>query len=472
MKKNTLILSLLAPLAAMYAQDLSTVQNAIDLYGNPIKVGNAKFSSMAGSNGALGGDATSMLTNPAGLGVAITDHLSITASQNMMNNASTFAGKTIHSKLNHFDLSNANAVFVLPTDANAKLKFLNFGINYSSKKINTDVLTNGMNSIALNQDTTSGADIALFDGHNYSRTGTQSELNLGLGANYDNNIYFGASLNMHSLSIEQWDQARFHLQNSNKSIFYNNQYTPYQEESTGISGNFGIIGKVSKELRLGLALETPVFWSMERVYNYNGMSGTQIRSEDRSEDRKMRSPMKTTLSAAFVPNKNLAFNVDYTLGLTQPRYSEYGPAEKQLNDFFRKNGANASQLRAGVEYRVDAWRFRGGYAYTGSGLKGMSVKQYQPNNMITQANTSYVLQGAKKQFGLGIGYDIASFSIDLGYQNITQQYQNVFLGGEYWESTLEGNSAFTTHEINPQANGVSEVKQSLNNFYLSLGFRF
>jgi hypothetical protein len=34
-------------------------------------VGSAKFNAMAGANGALGGDANSLLTNPAGLGVAI-----------------------------------------------------------------------------------------------------------------------------------------------------------------------------------------------------------------------------------------------------------------------------------------------------------------------------------------------------------------------------------------------------------------
>jgi hypothetical protein len=45
------------------------IRNTVDVYSNTPMVGSAKFNAMAGANGALGGDANSLLTNPAGLGL-------------------------------------------------------------------------------------------------------------------------------------------------------------------------------------------------------------------------------------------------------------------------------------------------------------------------------------------------------------------------------------------------------------------
>jgi hypothetical protein len=52
---------------------------------------------------------------------------------------------------------------------------------------------------------------------------------------------------------------------------YNKQYTPYTEKSNGFSASLGVIGKVSKELRLGATIETPTWWRMDRVYTEYGL---------------------------------------------------------------------------------------------------------------------------------------------------------------------------------------------------------
>ncbi len=81
--------------------------------------------------------------------------------------------------------------------------------------------------------------------------------------------------------------------------------------------------------------------------------------------------MKATLSGAFVMNKNFAFNVDYSLGLTKPKYkvrpsNGEESAEHQLNDFFQSEYKNLSELRVGGEYRYNNFRLRGGYGISNS----------------------------------------------------------------------------------------------------------
>jgi hypothetical protein len=68
LKKSLIVMSISAAFFAQ-AQDISILRNSIDVYSNTPMFGSSKFNAMAGSNGALGGDASSLLTNPAGLGL-------------------------------------------------------------------------------------------------------------------------------------------------------------------------------------------------------------------------------------------------------------------------------------------------------------------------------------------------------------------------------------------------------------------
>ena len=66
LKKSLVIMSISAAFFAQ-AQDISVLRNSVDVYSNSQMVGSSKFNAMGGANGALGGDASSLLTNPAGL---------------------------------------------------------------------------------------------------------------------------------------------------------------------------------------------------------------------------------------------------------------------------------------------------------------------------------------------------------------------------------------------------------------------
>lgn len=90
------------------------IRNSTELYSNSPNVGSSKFNAMAGSNGALGGDATSLLTNPAGLGVAISGDASVTLSVNSNKNTSSLAGSSVNYTANKTDIGNAGGVIAIP----------------------------------------------------------------------------------------------------------------------------------------------------------------------------------------------------------------------------------------------------------------------------------------------------------------------------------------------------------------------
>ncbi len=164
-------------------------------------------------------------------------------------------------------------------------------------------------------------------------------------------------MNFFNASVDQYDRLFYRTLQTDNIEEYRKQDTPFFERSTGFSASLGVIGKLSPNFRLGASLETPTFWNIDRTYDFYN---DPVYGDDRgAESRKLTSPLKATVSAAFVASKNFSLNVDYTLGLTKPDYKVYGSAERELNDFFKDNYKNLSEVRVGAEYRVQQFRLRG-----------------------------------------------------------------------------------------------------------------
>ncbi|MET3037328.1 outer membrane protein transport protein [Chryseobacterium sp. NRRL B-14859] len=448
------------------AQDVSVIRNTVDVYSGSPMVGSAKFNAMAGANGALGGDANSLLTNPAGLGVAISGEVSGTLSIMGNKNSSSWAGTTVDYNKTKTDLGNVGGVIAFPLMTETAWKFINIGINYSNQSLDNYIESGGNNNLIYDFDTDKSSS---FAGHAYNRYGHLSKMSFGVGANYNHSFYVGAGLNFFSASIDQYDTAAFQSLQNNSLEYFSKQSTPYFERSSGFSASLGVIGKLSPNFRVGAALETPTFWTIDRDYNfYNDASlgdGTAY------EGRKFTSPLKATVSAAFVANKNFSLNVDYTLGLTKPDYKVYGPAERELNDFFKDNYKNLSEVRIGAEYRLQQFRLRGGYSYVSSPFDALTINRYNDAGTMGDQSYSNLILNDRNLVSFGIGYDFKSFYIDASYQNVTSKYSNPFMRG-----VLNGqvDSAYYSDNniVKSDAYAVSDVKNSRNNFFLTLGWKF
>jgi hypothetical protein len=111
--------------------------------------GTARFRSMSGAFGALGGDLSSLNVNPAGSAVFINNQIAVTLSNNNIKNFGTATTESADS----FDLSQAGGVFVFKNqNPSSNWRKVSVGINYeNTNNFNNSIFsagTNPTNSIA------------------------------------------------------------------------------------------------------------------------------------------------------------------------------------------------------------------------------------------------------------------------------------------------------------------------------------
>jgi hypothetical protein len=241
---------------------------------------------------------------------------------------------------------------------------------------------------------------------------------------------------------------------------------------------------------LGVAIESPTFWNLTRTYTEYGFnSSDNVVYGIYDETRKLTTPMKLTLSGAVVASKNFAINVDYTLGVTKPKYKDPGAfpngdpsPEKQLNDYFSSDYKNTSDLRIGAEYRVAGFRLRGGYGLEASPFKNSSILAYNSTGVSGSYGLNSPYVGKRETLAGGLGYDFKAFYIDAGIQSITSTYDNVFYGGDYAVTADNGYSVKLFNEsLNAYTYGdglrnetsiVSKIKNTKTNFFVTVGWKF
>ena len=471
MTKKISILAGISASALFFAQDVSIIRNTSTIYDNISSLGTARYSAMAGSMGALGGDASVLNTNPAGLGVFITDDVSASLVINSNKSTASLAGKSTSQNTSKVNLGSANGVLSFQTKENSAWKFVNVGINYVTQNVNDKLQSPGNANITqaiIPQGQTSPSDYNIFEGHLYKTIGHRSKLNLGIGGNYDNKIYIGAAVNFSSVNIEQYDEVKVSSLNTRTSKYFTKQNTPYIEEGDGFSLSLGVIGKLSNAVRLGAAIESPTWYSIDREYNYYGLNGSVLSINGYTENRTFRTPTKLTLSGAFIPNKHFAFNVDYRVDLGKPNFGG-GAADVQLNNFYESTYKAQHEVRIGGEYRIKSFRVRGGYAFTTSPFKDHTETMFDNNANVVSGKLSNYIVGKTQVISGGIGYDFKMFYIDASYQHRTHEHSNPFFAGSYfnrdWDGSSGNNSAST-------ASIVSNAKNQKGQLILTLGWKF
>ena len=466
MIKKISILAGISASALFFAQEVSIIRNTSTIYDNISSLGTARYNAMAGSMGALGGDASVLNTNPAGLGVFITDDVSASLAINSNKSTASLAGKSTSQSISKVNLGSTNGVLSFQTNGQNAWKFVNVGINYVSQSLNDKLQSPGNANIRETIQTTT--DYNIFEGHLYETIGHHSKLNLGIGGNYDNKIYIGAAVNFSSVNIEQYDEVKVSSLNTKKTKYFSRQNTPYIEEADGFSLSLGVIGKLSNAVRLGASIESPTWYSIDREYNYYKINGSILSINGYTESRSFRTPTKLTLSGAFIPNKHFAFNVDYRVDLGKPNFGG-GAADVQLNNFYESTYKAQHEIRIGGEYRINSFRIRGGYAFTSSPFKDHTEKMFDNNANVVNGKLSNYIVGKTQVISGGIGYDFKLFYIDASYQHRTHEHSNPFFAGSYfnrdWDGSPGNNSASTTSI-------VSNAKNQKGHLILTLGWKF
>ena len=467
MTKKISILAGISASALFFAQDISIIRNTSTIYDNISSLGTARYNAMAGSMGALGGDASVLNTNPAGLGVFITDDVSASLAINSNKSTASLAGKSTSQNISKANLGNASGVLSFQSNEQNAWKFVNVGINYVTQNV-SDKLQSPGNANITSPIQTTPIDYNIFEGHLYETIGHRSKLNLGIGGNYDNKIYIGAAVNFSSVNIEQYDEVKVSSLNTGKAKYFSRQNTPYIEDADGFSLSLGVIGKLSNAVRLGASIESPTWYSIDREYNFYAINGSGLFQNSYTESRSFRTPTKLTLSGAFIPNKHFAFNVDYRVDLGKPNFGG-GAADVQLNNFYESAYKAQHEVRIGGEYRIKSFRIRGGYAFTTSPFKDHTEKMFDNNANVVNGKLSNYIVGKTQVISAGIGYDFKLFYIDASYQHRTHEHSNPFFAGSYfnrdWDGSPGNNSTSTTSI-------VSNAKNQKGHLILTLGWKF
>ena len=479
MKKIFALAIVSLAMTSIQAQDINDALR----YAQTDLGGTARFRAMSGAFGALGGDFSAINVNPAGSVIFANNQVGVTLSNcNTMNNSNYFGNNTSDSR-NSFDLNQAGGVFVFNNyNKRSDWKKFAFTLNYdNAKNLDNSTFsagTNPNNSVAnyflsyangvslgtinnynfgdlyyneqqaylgynsfiidplVNTDNNTGYKSNVAAGGNYYQenrtrtTGYNSKLAFNFSGQYTDKWFFGLNLNSHFLDYRQ-SSSFFETNNNPKNptgstvdvIHFNNDLYTY---GSGFSFNLGTIFKPVKEVRLGLAYESPTWYRLtdelsQRVTTSGyGLNTTQDNTQYSSnlvtdpnttmvfQPYKLQTPGKLTGSFAYLFGKRGLISLDYAI----KDYSgtQYRPA----NEFSTPNATMSSSLttsnevRIGGEYKIQKISLRGGYRWEQSPYKdGKTI-------------------GDLTGYSGGLGFNFGATKLDLAYSYAKRDYDQQF----------------------------------------------
>ncbi|MGH2666992.1 OmpP1/FadL family transporter [Flavobacterium sp.] len=474
MKKYISFFSLALCISGVQAQEISDALR----YAQDNLTGTARFRAMSGAFGALGGDLSAVSINPAGSAVFANNQIAITVSNfNTKNNSNYFGTKTSENN-NSFDLNQVGGVltFVSPNEKSDWKKF-SLAVNYENlNNFDNDLFSAGRNP--LNSGTNyfvnyaNGVKLGIIEGYDYaelnygeqqaslayyaflinpddsanpnntlyypnivatgnyhqeneiSSTGYNGKLSFNAASQYKDFLFLGINLNAHfsdyrrSTSFYE-DYAGATNANATQGVQrfrYNNNLYTY---GSGFSFQLGAIVKPTKEIRIGLAYESPTWMTLNEELSQNLVTvcadcPDPSYNEDPGvinvyEPYKISTPSKWTLSLASVFGKAGLISIDVST-------KDYSNTKfKPQSDFSILNRAMATTLtraydfRIGAEHKIKQWSLRAGYRNEGS--------PYDDKNYMSDL----------KGYSGGVGYNFGSTKLDLAYSTSKRSYGEQFL---------------------------------------------
>ena len=372
--------------------------------------GTARFNAMSGAFGALGGDLSSIESNPAGAAVFINSEFSVSLNIRNTDIDAGFYGTNLTTENDATNLSQAGGVLVFKgNNRNSGWNRFVVGFNYS--------MANDFENMWAAKGNSSYAPITDYydpdvvylnsDGQYFENIndGQNNKYTFTLASQYNNNLYLGASITTYDINNYQRVLIEEYNNDGEGNTLDVSQIQELATYGDGISFNIGFIAKATDNLRLGLAYQSPVWYSLSEDYlEYDVEINESIYSNidtdfsgTTSFDYNLRTPSKLTGSLAYIFEKNGLISLDYifknysNIKLTNANFSDE-------NNAFKANLENSGELRLGTEWRFKAISLRGGY-------------HFEKNPYKTSINSDNI-----EGFSFGAGIKFRGGKIDLSYQ--------------------------------------------------------
>jgi len=315
MRRN-LISVILIFLVTFYSK-AQTSQDALNLSTNGV-FGSARYTSMGGAFGSLGGDLSSLSDNPAGAAVFLYSEMGLSFEVNFNNTLAKGDNRNLPIKRSFSDLSQFGFILSLKNSIDGPFDKLNFGFNIQKvQDFNNNINSISSRKIGLNQFFLNNAEgvsleslmtrenetiSELYDflGRNYGysvqqaflgfngyvidpvsndktntnyissvkydqvdhdfysdKSGDHKKYSFTIATQYKNSIYLGLNLNSHQVySHEKTDltETNYLADSTINLIRFNNDVLTF---GRGFSAQLGVIAKVNKNIRFGLSYQSP-----------------------------------------------------------------------------------------------------------------------------------------------------------------------------------------------------------------------
>jgi hypothetical protein len=253
---------------------------------------------------------------------------------------------------------------------------------------------------------------------------------------YKDKLYVGINLNSHFTEFRR--SSRFFESNANpknasptrtvEKVWFNNDLFTY---GNGFSLQLGLIYKPTNEARIGLAYESPTWYSLNDELSQNittsgyGFEDKNIPDVNLYTDRntfnpdttiafapyQLKTPSKVTGSLGYIFAKKGLISLDYVL----KNYASmsFGPDSDEILASVNKKierdvKSTTSEIRLGAEYRIEQFSLRGGYRFEQS--------PYKDNTTI----------GNLTSVSGGLGYNFGGTRLDFAYTNSKRDYKEQF----------------------------------------------
>ncbi|MHA7128931.1 OmpP1/FadL family transporter [Algoriphagus namhaensis] len=287
------------------------------------------------------------------------------------------------------------------------------GLAYLTYQINPIIQDENGNPIS-NPDTYDSFVLGFpFQDERIVQEGSSNQLTFAYGANFNHKFFFGGSLGLRTISFssrkvyseEFFDEP---LLNSSLSenLFIN---------GTGINLNLGFIYKPVDYWNIGFNFQSPTWYSMNEEYDAGMVANYDAyyyEPEDRVLNREeaftdiflnrynLNTPLRLGAGTTFFLGKNgfISADVDWV---------DYSTANFRTNDFdVRPDNDLITNLygstinfRLGAEFKLDMFRFRGGYGQFGDPFENAEIDR------------------SVQQISGGVGVRIKNISIDFALLN-------------------------------------------------------
>ena len=441
--------------------------------------GTARAQAMGGAFGALGGDVSGIVINPAGIGIYRSSEIVATMS---LSNFNITTNDEDHQSKSKFNFDHLAYVGYFPL-GNSKGQSINFGFTYNRLKnfdrdfigsnVNrttslTDYMANitdgylysemeggdryrgdapwlgvlGWNTYLLNTKpgSNNSYESVLYDGElvdskiRSRERGRIEAYDFTVGSNLSDKFFMGLTFSLTDLYYQMSSTYEEYFANDGGLDLDN----VLETSGSGYQLKLGAIFRPVDQLRLGVSYHSPTWYSLKDYYqatvtpydvyyeDNNGVerpAGSETTPDYAEWNYRLRTPYSWTFSLAAILSSQAILSLDYEI----KDYScmnlkdNAGYNLKDDNDVIKDDFTWSSHLRAGLEYKFTP-QFSGrlGYAWMGTPYTD-DFKDGKMQVMTAGTAPQYTIEGDVHHLTAGLGYRFTpQFYMDVAFVYRTQ----------------------------------------------------